>query len=49
MSVNYFSCSEMEFIDVQGTSQENIAKEVVEVAKRRGLQLNFQVQFNIYL
>lgn len=35
----------MEFIDIKGTSQENIAKEVVEVAKRRGLELNFQVWF----
>lgn len=33
----------MKFIDIRGTSQENIAKEVVEVAKRRGLELNFQV------
>lgn len=36
----------MEFIDIQGTSQENIAKEVEEVAKRRGLELNFQVRFD---
>ena len=33
----------MKFIEIRGTSQENIAKEVVEVAKRRGLELNFQV------
>lgn len=33
----------MKFIDVKGTTQENIAKEVEEVAKRRGMELNFQV------
>ncbi|XP_057368698.1 phytanoyl-CoA dioxygenase, peroxisomal-like isoform X1 [Daphnia carinata] len=38
----HYSCAEMDFIDVQGTSQENIAKEVEQVAKRRGLELNFQ-------
>lgn len=33
----------MEYIDIRGTSQENIAKEVEEIAKRRGMQLDFQV------
>lgn len=39
----HYSCAEMKFIDIRGTSQENIAKEVEEVAKRRGLELNFEV------
>lgn len=39
----------MEFIDVRGTSQENIAKEVEDVAKRRGLELNFQVSQTVKL
>jgi hypothetical protein len=30
-------------MDIRGTSQKNIAKEVVEVTKRRGPELNFQV------
>ena len=38
----------MKFIDIRGTSQENIAKEVEEVAKRRGLELNFQVCFKCW-
>ncbi|XP_046647963.1 phytanoyl-CoA dioxygenase, peroxisomal-like [Daphnia pulicaria] len=38
----HYSCAEMKFIDIRGTSQENIAKEVVEVTKRRGPELNFQ-------
>ena len=36
----------MQYIDIRGTSQENIAKEVEEIAKRRGMELEFQV---IYL
>jgi len=39
----HYSCAEMKFIDVRGTTQENIAKEVEEVSKRRGLELSFQV------
>lgn len=38
----HYSCAEMKFIDVQGTTQENIAKEVEQVSKRRGLELSFQ-------
>jgi phytanoyl-CoA hydroxylase len=38
----------MQYIDIRGTSQENIAKEVEEIAKRRGMELEFQVNsFNI--
>ncbi len=33
----------MQYIDIRGTSQENIAKEVEEIAKRRGMELEFQV------
>ena len=40
----HYSCAEMKFIDVHGTTQENIAKEVEQVSKRRGLELSFQVQ-----
>ena len=41
-----YSSAEMQYIDIRGTSQENIAKEVEEIAKRRGMELEFQV---IYL
>ena len=33
----------MEYIDIRGTSQENIAKEVEDIAKRRGMELEFRV------
>jgi phytanoyl-CoA hydroxylase len=39
----------MKFINIQGTSQENIAKEVEDVAKRRGLELSFQVLLHFNL
>ena len=42
----------MEYIDIRGTSQENIAKEVEEIAKRRGMELEFKVKLQwivIYL
>jgi hypothetical protein len=35
----------MQYIDIRGTTQENIAKEVEEIAKRRGMELEFQVNF----
>lgn len=38
----------MEYIDIRGTSQENIAKEVEEIAKRRGMELEFQVKKNLF-
>lgn len=38
----HYSSADMEYIDIRGTSQENIAKEVEEIAKRRGMQLDFQ-------
>ncbi len=37
------SSADMQYIDIRGTSQENIAKEVEEIAKRRGMELEFQV------
>lgn len=40
----HYSSAEMQYIDVRGTSQENIAKEVEEIAKRRGMELEFQVR-----
>ena len=40
----HYSCAETTYIDVVGTTQENIAKEVEEMSKRRGLELNIQVQ-----
>ena len=40
----HYAASESEYIDVHGTSQENIAKEVEEIAKRRGIDdLDFKV------
>lgn len=38
----HYSSADMEYIDIRGTSQENIAKEVEEIAKRRGMELEFQ-------
>lgn len=38
----HYSTAEWKFIDVRGTSQENIAKEVEDIAKRRGMELDFQ-------
>ncbi|XP_071518968.1 phytanoyl-CoA dioxygenase, peroxisomal-like [Panulirus ornatus] len=34
----HYAGSECDYIDVKGTSQENIAKEVVEIAKKRGFK-----------
>jgi hypothetical protein len=31
----------MNFIDVRDTSQENIAHEIEEISKRRGVQMDF--------
>lgn len=45
----HYSCAEMKFIEVRGTTQENIAKEVEEVSKRRGLELSFQVRIPFFL
>ena len=40
----HFAASECEYIDVRGTTQENIAKEVEEIAKKRGATgLDFKV------
>ncbi|XP_069703083.1 phytanoyl-CoA dioxygenase, peroxisomal-like [Periplaneta americana] len=38
----HYAASECHYIDVDGTTQENIAKEVEEMAARRGLDLNFK-------
>jgi hypothetical protein len=32
---------------VEGTTQENIAKEIEEMASRKGLELDFQVRYLI--
>lgn len=40
----HYSASDVQYIDVRGTSQENISKEVEEIAKRRGMELDFQVR-----
>lgn len=42
----HYAASECEYIDVRGTSQESIAKEVEEVAKRRGINdLDFKASY----
>lgn len=42
----HYAASECEYIDVRGTSQENIAKEVEELARKRGVEdLEFKVSF----
>ncbi|KAJ9582219.1 hypothetical protein L9F63_003429, partial [Diploptera punctata] len=38
----HYAASECEYIDVQGTTQENIAKEIEEMARHKGLVLDFQ-------
>jgi len=38
----HYSTADAEFIDVRGTSQANIAKEVEDIARRRGVELDFQ-------
>ena len=48
--MNLSSSAEMEYIDVRGTSQESIAKEVEEISKRSGKQIDFRVMhFNILI
>lgn len=37
----HYAASECNYIDVRGTSQENIAKEVEELAKKKGLPLDY--------
>lgn len=39
----HYSCAEMKFIDIRGTLQENIAKEVEELVQRRGFNITFEV------
>jgi hypothetical protein len=43
-----FSSADMQYIDIRGTTQENIAKEVEEIAKRRGMELEFQVNLSYH-
>lgn len=38
----HYSTSDFHHIDVTGTTQENIAKELVDMAKRKGLDLEFK-------
>jgi len=35
----HYAASECEYIDVTGTSQENIAEEVLEIARKRGFPI----------
>ena len=39
----HYSCTELTYIDVVGTTQENIAKEVEGITNRQGLKLTIQV------
>jgi hypothetical protein len=39
----HYAASDCYYIDVEGTTQENIAKEVKEIASRKGMELDFQV------
>ncbi|KAG0724155.1 Phytanoyl-CoA dioxygenase, peroxisomal [Chionoecetes opilio] len=42
----HYAASECAYIDVRGTSQENIAKEVEDIAKRRGVEdLDFKASY----
>ena len=38
----HYCTSDCYFIDVKGTTQENISKEIEEVAKRKGFTLSFE-------
>jgi len=38
----HYAASDCEYINVDGTSQENIKKEVEDIAKRRGVDVTFQ-------
>lgn len=44
----HYSSADMDYIDIKGTSQEGIAKEIEEMAKRRGMELDFHVGYNIH-
>lgn len=37
----HYATSHIDYIDVAGTSQENIAKEVEDIAARRGIIMDF--------
>ncbi|KAK6637844.1 hypothetical protein RUM44_008266 [Polyplax serrata] len=45
----HYSTSNFYFIDVKGTIQEDIANEIIDIAKRRGLDLTFQEIWNYRL
>ncbi|RXG69158.1 Phytanoyl-CoA dioxygenase, peroxisomal [Armadillidium vulgare] len=46
----HYAASDCHYIDVRGTLQENIAKEVEEVAKRRGLEdPDYKVRRSFYV
>ncbi|KAB7500099.1 Phytanoyl-CoA dioxygenase, peroxisomal [Armadillidium nasatum] len=46
----HYAASDCHYIDVRGTLQENIAKEVEEVAKRRGLEdPDYKVKRTVYV
>jgi len=38
---SHFATSDLDYIDVRGTSQENIAREVEEIAAKRGYSMDF--------
>ncbi|XP_047001352.1 phytanoyl-CoA dioxygenase, peroxisomal-like [Schistocerca americana] len=38
----HYAASDCDYIDVRGTTQENIAQEVLEITKRRGVELTYQ-------
>jgi phytanoyl-CoA hydroxylase len=37
----HYATSNLEYIDVKGTTQENIAKEVEDIAARRGFSIDY--------
>jgi hypothetical protein len=41
----HYAASECEYIEVKGTSQENIATEIEAIMKKRGLEANYAVRF----
>ena len=44
----HYASTKCHYIDVSGTSQENIAKEVEELANRRGIQISFEVRSMLF-
>lgn len=43
----HYAASDCYYIDVKGTTQENIAKEIEEVARKRNAEVDFRVRIRL--